>query len=474
MKQLVLLFALITFAFLANAQQYSCIPPEHKTFFTNGKDYLRGMRIDSVKYVGAEKIYYPFKTARVRQHLDTYADTTGGSWWGSMIIEDTLTGITAIPTRYGDTVWIHPRAGLYDPWTFYRDTAVRYYEAEVIAIDTMTIAGISDSVKVVRIIAKDSNTEALSDPLNGLELRLSQHHGLLQAIGFYLFPYKGRYAHPDFYLSLGGAYVDESRRSFMFERVPFHYPINESVFDFDIGDEFYGDGRSVTNSWIIYMYSILSSYSGDTTFSYIAHYSITLNGIVKQGIDTFTYKFGNIVDTNKMPEEWYNKQIMHYVYQDKSFCVHSSKYQFDLSLIDTDGYFHDYNEGHFSRVLKERLGYISYDKGSEANGSTTYSMIWATKDSTSCYELGLGRTFAKNKNILVYPNPASNTVTVSSESDKVFSVQILDLTGRLLIQQNSQQEQLSIPIENLPNGLYLLKVSSGNEMLTKKLSVLHE
>jgi hypothetical protein len=49
------------------------------------------MRIDSVKYVGQEKVYYPFKTARITfNHVDEYADTLGGSWWGSMIIEDTL------------------------------------------------------------------------------------------------------------------------------------------------------------------------------------------------------------------------------------------------------------------------------------------------------------------------------------------------------------------------------------------------
>lgn len=445
------------------------------------------MRIDSIKYIGAEKIYYPFKTARVSiDSVWQYADTLGGSWWGSMIIEDTLTGITAIPTRYGDTVWIHTRAHLNDQWTFYRDIAVRYYEAKIIALDTATITGIFDSVKVIRIIAKDSNAIAFSDSLNGLELVVGQHHGLLQVIGFYLFPYRQFEYNPDYYLSYMSGFANFSHSALTFKRVSFHYPTNELVFDFDIGDVFSDLSIMAPQIRAYSTYKIIDTSSTDSTFLYQVHYHLDeISGPYSNssdGLDTLTYKFGEIVDVNKMPEEWYNEKIIHYKYRDSSFCVQSPVYMLDESLIHDDGHYYTFEQGRYNQVFKERLGNISYDivDGSGGTGSgaeITYGLSSAKKDGIACsggnVVLGLGKALAENKNILVYPNPANNTVTVSSKSDKVFSVQILDLTGRLLIQQSSQQERLSIPIENLPNGLYLLKISSGNEMLTKKLSVLH-
>lgn len=58
------------------------------------------MRIDSVKDNGNNKIYYPFKTARISIAFNAGdADTLGNSWWGSMILEDTLTGVNYHATQ---------------------------------------------------------------------------------------------------------------------------------------------------------------------------------------------------------------------------------------------------------------------------------------------------------------------------------------------------------------------------------------
>ena len=469
MKQIVLFLAFLAMASLANAQEYSCIPPEHKTFFTNGKDYLRGMRIDSAKYVGQNKIYYPFKTARVTlnhglNQVDEYADTTGGSWWGGMIIEDTLTGITAIPTRYGDTVWMDTRAGLNDQWILYKDTAARYYEAKIIDLDTASIAGISDSVKRIKIIAKDSNVVATSDPLNGLELILSQHHGLFQAIDFYLFPYKGFESNPDYYFEMSKDYASNTNTSLVFTRVPFRFPRNMDMYNYEVGDVIAKVHQDyVTNYRSTGILKITGKIVTDSSI------------IFSSDTNTFTVNDLLMFNAEKMPEEFYNSIILLYSYKDSSYCIQSPKYEPVRSAILQDGFF-DIGEWGVRDSYKETVGHIHH---SQENDTWSYyeSIVSVKRDGIACNDgnwiLGLAKFFAANKNILVYPNPANNTVTVSSESDNAFSVQILDLTGRLLIQQNCRQGQLTIPVENLPNGLYLLKVLSGNEMLTKKLSVLH-
>jgi len=467
MKQIILFLSLLAMASFANAQQYSCIPPEQKTFFTNSGDYfqyLRGMRIDSVKYDGDKKIYYPFKTARYRLYLDVVADTAGGSWWGSMIIEDTVNGITAIPTRYGDTVWIHSRAGLSDQWTFYGDTAVRYYQAKVIALDTATVAGIFDSVKIIRIIAKDSNIVATSDSLNGLELILSQHHGLFQAIDFYLFPYKGFASNPDYYFEMSEYYAPNTNTSLIFKRVPFRYPRNMDMYNYEVGDVI----AKVHQDYF-------TNYSSRSILKITSKVVTDSSIIYNSDGNVFTVNDLLMFNDEKMPEEYYNPTIMFYLYNDSSYCIQSPKYDPFFSVIWPGGVY-DSGEWSADDSYKETVGHIHH---SQENDTWSYyeSIVSVKRNGIACSDgnwiLGLAKSSSGNKGILIYPNPANNSVTVSAESAKIFSVQILDLTGRLLIRQSSQQGQLTIPVENLPNGLYLLKISSGNEILTKKLSVLH-
>jgi hypothetical protein len=347
---------------------------------------------------------------------------------------------------------------------------------------------------MIRIIAKDSNTIATSDSLNGLELLLSQHHGLLQAIGFYLFPYKG-FGYNSFGMNTDYYYLQgwvgglellfSAKPNLLFKRVSFHYPTNELVYHFDTGDVFSGVSTIFGPQDRTYStYKVIDTSSSDSTFSYRVHYHLyQISGPFNnthEGLETWTYKFGGIVDTNKMPEEWYNEKIIHYKYRDSSFCVQSPVYMLDESTIHDNGQYYTFEQGRYNQVFKERLGNISYDMvdGSGGPGAEiTFDLTSAKKQGIACDNdntvLGLRKVLAENNELQVYPNPANNTVTVSAESDKNFSVQVFDLTGRLLIQQSSRKEQLTIPVENLPNGLYLLKISSGNEMLTKKLSILH-
>ena len=70
-------------------------------------------------------------------------------------------------------------------------------------------------------------------------------------------------------------------------------------------------------------------------------------------------------------------------------------------------------------------------------------------------------------NIDVYPNPASNVINFRSEST-IDNLSVLDLMGRTVKEQISNNKEFSLDVSDLAKGVYLVKVTSGEkEAITK-------
>lgn len=143
--------ALILLAHLGYAQNYQCLQPGVKHYFTNGNGYLRGMRIDSVETQGDSTIYFPYHTPRGYLHSapPSTLDSTGGSWLGKSVVQR-ADGTFLFDNLWHDTVVIKTQANVGDSWVFYHDTTTLFYQASLMAIDTMTVLGFVDSVKKIR------------------------------------------------------------------------------------------------------------------------------------------------------------------------------------------------------------------------------------------------------------------------------------------------------------------------------------
>ncbi|MEA1876129.1 MAG: T9SS type A sorting domain-containing protein [Bacteroidota bacterium] len=68
----------------------------------------------------------------------------------------------------------------------------------------------------------------------------------------------------------------------------------------------------------------------------------------------------------------------------------------------------------------------------------------------------------------IYPNPAQDVIIVKGFAEG--KVQILDLDGRI-IREQSLSGQTSIQVADLAEGIYLVKISAGEETITKKLFI---
>lgn len=79
----------------------------------------------------------------------------------------------------------------------------------------------------------------------------------------------------------------------------------------------------------------------------------------------------------------------------------------------------------------------------------------------------------------VWPNPASNVIRVSFESDlkSAASIQLHDVLGRQILKRDFPYlvgpRQTSIDINGLPGGIYILSLSSGTKTVSLPVSVIH-
>jgi len=83
-------------------------------------------------------------------------------------------------------------------------------------------------------------------------------------------------------------------------------------------------------------------------------------------------------------------------------------------------------------------------------------------------------TTLPNSAIEIYPNPASDNVYISGLKQNSL-LNLYTLTGQLVWSENSVSHNLTteIPVSNLPNGIYFLKVQSADGgIVTKKIEVI--
>lgn len=88
---------------------------------------------------------------------------------------------------------------------------------------------------------------------------------------------------------------------------------------------------------------------------------------------------------------------------------------------------------------------------------------------TSCDILGVNDNAFQN--IAVYPNPATEMLNISSQTNIISEIQIFDYLGKLIVKQSNFISNDMVDISNLPSGNYLIKLTSQNGTSIKKLVV---
>ena len=72
-------------------------------------------------------------------------------------------------------------------------------------------------------------------------------------------------------------------------------------------------------------------------------------------------------------------------------------------------------------------------------------------------------------NLQVYPNPNSGVFTVELNNGLTKNIEVMDVTGRVILANTSENDQITVNINNLSNGVYYVKVKSDNAVEVLKV-----
>ncbi|RZJ50281.1 MAG: T9SS type A sorting domain-containing protein [Chryseobacterium sp.] len=74
---------------------------------------------------------------------------------------------------------------------------------------------------------------------------------------------------------------------------------------------------------------------------------------------------------------------------------------------------------------------------------------------------------ALDKQIDIFPNPASTYINIDSGNEKITSWELVDISGRSILKGSSTQ----VNVQSLPKATYLLKINTATKQVTKKVIV---
>ncbi len=80
----------------------------------------------------------------------------------------------------------------------------------------------------------------------------------------------------------------------------------------------------------------------------------------------------------------------------------------------------------------------------------------------------LNESFKLNSNIIIFPNPANDYITVKSDNT-IEKIKILDLNGRIVFQSDNNSETNVIDIKYFLKGIYFLKIESNENISIHKI-----
>lgn len=84
-----------------------------------------------------------------------------------------------------------------------------------------------------------------------------------------------------------------------------------------------------------------------------------------------------------------------------------------------------------------------------------------------------------SNNIALYPNPANTNLNIRLLSVQFndVSVELIDITGKVILSENVSTSLsdagYTIDVSNIPNGMYIVRVTNGDQINTSKVSIAH-
>ncbi len=84
-------------------------------------------------------------------------------------------------------------------------------------------------------------------------------------------------------------------------------------------------------------------------------------------------------------------------------------------------------------------------------------------------EVGVQPLAQQSAQITVYPNPAQNYISISTNAGREFQANLFDATGKLIIAETNLENGQALNIADLPKGMYVLQVHTNYGVTSKRI-----
>jgi hypothetical protein len=183
MKFFGVLFCFYWWCFSGISQNYQSIQANNISFFSGFYNEIFPIRVDSVKKINNDSVFYFFKNIQHTENYDcSYVD--GDSWLGKKVIIQP-SGMNIFFNKKMDTIKIKTNAILDEEWTFFNLPDSISIIAKITNHDTLSFLGQFDSVKTISFTVLDNNLDTVPHDINQLTIQLSKNFGFLKPLNFY-------------------------------------------------------------------------------------------------------------------------------------------------------------------------------------------------------------------------------------------------------------------------------------------------
>lgn len=103
---------------------------------------------------------------------------------------------------------------------------------------------------------------------------------------------------------------------------------------------------------------------------------------------------------------------------------------------------------------------------------TLTTQNWCCEDTYSfTVEVGtVGTDEALEKPFSIFPNPATDFIQINPQEDKYLTYELTDISGKTILSGNTEEDK-TLNINHLINGLYLLKIQNHGAIFVEKIKV---
>lgn len=144
-------------------------------------------------------------------------------------------------------------------------------------------------------------------------------------------------------------------------------------------------------------------------------------------------------------------------------CLNDGCYTLTVGDVYGDGICCVYGNGSYT-LTNTASGAILAQGGSFASSDVTNFCVGA---GTNVQLAGQNDVNAEGSRFEMYPNPFEDVLYIYHNSSRALSYEVLDVKGRVLSQ--GQLESSMIHLAYLSTGVYIMKITDGNKMITRKV-----